>query len=136
MNFVPKAYYSVPIYFKKCATLEFFAPPMFEMCSHEHNCAHYYSHWSCFCLLFFCSRVSLSACHALRALHPQYGCTHRSSTNWNFVSAHIWHMNVKLHPKMLNCGKCRNPILEMIIYISKKNTFPTIVSLLFSLLDA
>ena len=61
---------------------------------------------------------------------------HRSSTNWNFVSAHIWHMNVKLHPKMLNCGKCRNPILEMIIYISKKNTFPTIVSLLFSLLDA
>ena len=64
------------------------------------------------------------------------GPTHRSSTNWNFVSAHIWHMNVKLHPKMLNCGKCRNPILEMIIYISKKNTFPTIVSLLFSLLDA
>ena len=62
--------------------------------------------------------------------------SHRSSTNWNFVSAHIWHMNVKLHPKMLNCGKCRNPILEMIIYISKKNTFPTIVSLLFSLLDA
>ena len=41
LNFVPKAYYSVPIYFKKCATLEFFAPPMFEMCSHEHNCAHY-----------------------------------------------------------------------------------------------
>ena len=31
-------------YCKKCATLDFFAPLMFEMCSHEHKCAHYYSH--------------------------------------------------------------------------------------------
>ena len=90
--------------------------------------------WNKYSFLRYDKKTPLRALVASLLLHTVL--YHRSSTNWNFVSAHIWHMNVKLHPKMLNCGKCRNPILEMIIYISKKNTFPTIVSLLFSLLDA